>query len=51
VVTASYENAYKREWIHFHACIAQGVTPLASAEEARADTAFIVEWARATRVS
>jgi predicted dehydrogenase len=51
VVTASYENAYKREWIHFHACITQGVTPLASAEEARADTAFIVEWARATRVS
>jgi predicted dehydrogenase len=50
-VTASHEEAFKREWIHFHACITQGVTPLATPEDARADTAFIVEWARATRVA
>lgn len=49
-VTASHEEAFKREWIHFHACITQGVTPLAGPEEARADTAFVIDWARATRV-
>ena len=48
-VTASHEEAFKREWIHFHACITQGVTPLAGPEEARADTAFVMDWARATR--
>jgi predicted dehydrogenase len=50
-ITASYEEAFKREWIHFHACITQGVEPLVGPEEARADTAFIVEWARATRAT
>ncbi len=50
-VTASYEEAFKREWIHFHACITRGVTPLIGSEEARADTAFVIEWARATRTS
>ena len=48
-VTASHEEAFKREWLHFHACITQGVTPLAGPEEAYADTAFVVDWARATR--
>lgn len=48
-VTASHEEAFKREWIHFHACIRQGVAPLAGPEEARDDTAFVIEWARATR--
>lgn len=49
VVTASYQDAYKLEWVHFHACITQGVQPLATVEDARDDTAFFVEWARATR--
>jgi predicted dehydrogenase len=49
VVTASYQDAYKLEWVHFHACITQGLTPLATVEEARDDTAFFVEWAKATR--
>ena len=48
-VTASYEEAFKREWIHFHACVTRGVEPLVGAEEARDDTAFVIEWARATR--
>jgi predicted dehydrogenase len=48
-VTASHEEAFKREWIHFHACITRGVEPLVGAEEAREDTKFVVEWARATR--
>jgi hypothetical protein len=49
VVTASYQDAYKLEWVHFHACITQGVEPLTTVQEARDDTAFFVEWARATR--
>ncbi|CAA9289537.1 MAG: hypothetical protein AVDCRST_MAG77-4581 [uncultured Chloroflexi bacterium] len=48
-VTASHEEACKREWIHFHACITRGVELLAGPEGARGDTAFVVEWARATR--
>lgn len=49
VVTASHQDAYKLEWVHFHACITQGVQPLATVEDARDDTAFFVEWAKATR--
>ena len=49
VVIPSYVNQYKREWLHFHACITQGVEPLVGPEEARDDAAFIVDWARATR--
>jgi predicted dehydrogenase len=49
VVTASYQDAYKLEWVHFHACITQGKQPLATVEDARDDTAFFVEWAKATR--
>jgi predicted dehydrogenase len=48
VVTSSYQDAYKLEWVHFHACITQGVEPMATVEDARDDTAFFVEWARAT---
>jgi predicted dehydrogenase len=50
-VTASHEEAFKREWIHFHACITRGVEPLVGPREALQDTAFVVEWARATRAS
>ena len=49
VVTASYQDAYKLEWVHFHACITQGVAPLATVEDARDDAAFFVEWAKATK--
>ena len=49
VVTASYQDAYKLEWVHFHDCITRGVEPLTTVQEARDDTAFFVEWARATR--
>lgn len=49
VVTPSYANQYKREWLHFHACITQGVEPLVGPEEARDDAAFVIAWARATR--
>jgi len=47
-VTASHEESFKREWIHFHDCITRGVEPLVGPEEARADTRFVIEWARAT---
>ncbi|MFZ4385913.1 MAG: Gfo/Idh/MocA family protein [Chloroflexota bacterium] len=48
-VTPGFDNQFKREWQHFHACITRGVEPLVGAQEARDDTAFIIEWARATR--
>ncbi|MGH2367834.1 MAG: Gfo/Idh/MocA family protein [Chloroflexota bacterium] len=51
VVTASYQDAYKLEWAHFHACITQGVGPLATVEDARDDTAFFVKWAKATKAT
>ena len=47
-VIASHDNAYKRELRHFHACITRGVAPLAGAEDARLDTRFVIDWARAT---
>jgi predicted dehydrogenase len=48
-VAPGFDNQFKREWQHFHACITRGVEPLVGAQEARDDTAFIIEWARATR--
>ncbi|HEX2034222.1 MAG TPA: Gfo/Idh/MocA family oxidoreductase [Chloroflexota bacterium] len=50
-VTASHEEAFKREWIHFHACVTAGVEPLVGPEEARLDTAFVIDWARATHAA
>ena len=49
VITASYQDAYKLEWVHFHACITQGIPPLATVEDARHDTQFFVDWAKATK--
>ena len=48
-VTAGYDNQFKREWQHFHACITRGTEPLVGAREARDDTAFLIEWARVSR--
>ena len=47
-ITASYQDAYKLEWVHFHACITQGVAPLATIDDAVLDTQFFVDWAKAT---
>jgi predicted dehydrogenase len=49
-VTASHEEAFKREWVHFHACMTAGVEPMVGAKEARDDTELIINWARSTRV-
>jgi hypothetical protein len=35
--------------VHFHDCITRGVAPLTTVQEARDDTAFFVQWAKATR--
>ena len=48
-ITASYQDAYKLEWVHFHACITQGVEALATIDHALEDTRFFVEWATATK--
>lgn len=48
-VNVGFDNQFKREWQHFHACITRGTEPLVGAQEARDDTAFIIEWAHAMR--
>ncbi|MAG35051.1 MAG: hypothetical protein CL878_02200 [Dehalococcoidia bacterium] len=48
-VTSSYDEAFKREWIHFHECIAQSKEPHTGAEDALHDTEFIIELAQEIR--
>jgi predicted dehydrogenase len=48
IVTSSYQDAYKLEWVHFAECIAGRAEPMATVEDARDDTAFGVKWAKAT---
>jgi predicted dehydrogenase len=48
-VTSSYQDAYKMEWVHFAECIAGRAEPMTTVEDARDDTAFFVDWAKATR--
>jgi predicted dehydrogenase len=46
-VTASYEEAFKRELYHFHDCVATGAKPLTGGEEAREDTRLMIDIIRA----
>jgi predicted dehydrogenase len=43
VITTSYEEAFKRELLHFHECIVNRTQPLTSGVEARADMRLIIE--------
>lgn len=36
-ITVSYEEAFKRELVHFHECVVEGGTPLTSGSEGRQD--------------
>ena len=47
--TASYEEAFKLELIHFHDCIVSGKTPRTPAAEGRAQIALLIEMIRAYR--
>ena len=47
--TASYEEAFKLELIHFHDCIVNGETPRTPAVEGRAQIALLIEMIRAYR--
>lgn len=49
VSTASYEEAFKEELRHFHACIRQGVPCETPVTEGREDIAFLIEMARACK--
>jgi predicted dehydrogenase len=49
-VVASYDEAFKREWRHFHACVTEDRTPLTSGEEGRADVAMLIDVVKAVRV-
>lgn len=46
-VLASYEEAFKRELVHFHDCIVNDREPRTNALEGRQDTALLIEMARA----
>ena len=47
--TASYEEAFKLELIHFHDCIVNGKTPLTPAQEGRAQIALLIDMIKAYR--
>lgn len=49
-VTASYDEAFRREWLHFHACVTQDRRPLTSGEEARADVKLLADIVKAVKV-
>jgi predicted dehydrogenase len=42
-LVTSYDEAYKREWRHFYACIINDRIPITSGEQARQDLEFAVE--------
>ncbi len=46
-ITASYEEAFKRELYHFYDCVTTGATPLTSGAEAREDTRLMIDLIRA----
>jgi predicted dehydrogenase len=45
-ITASFDEAYKREWQHFYDCIVHDKRPMTTPDEAREDLAFAVELMR-----
>ena len=47
--TASYEEAFKLELIHFHDCIVHGKTPLTPATGGRAQIALLIDMIKAYR--
>ncbi|TAK26021.1 MAG: Gfo/Idh/MocA family oxidoreductase [Chloroflexota bacterium] len=49
-VTASFDEAFRREWRHFYDCIVEDREPLTSGDDARADVQMLVDVVRAVRV-
>ena len=50
VVPASHEEAFRREWLHFHDCIREDKEPRTTGADANADVELAVEMIRAIRV-
>jgi predicted dehydrogenase len=48
-VTASFDEAFKREWRHFYECITQDKEPITSGAEGRADVALLANMVKAIR--
>ncbi len=45
--TASYQEAFKQELLHFHECIVEGKTPETPLSEGREDITFLIEMIKA----
>jgi predicted dehydrogenase len=48
-VTASFDEAFKREWRHFYECITQDKEPITNGAEGRADVALLADMVKAIR--
>jgi predicted dehydrogenase len=48
-VTASFDEAFKREWRHFYECITEDKEPITSGAEGRADVAMLADMVKAIR--
>lgn len=48
-VTASFDEAFKRQWRHFYECVTQDKEPITSGAEGRADVALLANMVKAIR--
>lgn len=48
-VTASFDEAFKREWRHFYECVTQDKEPITNGAEGRADVALLANMVKAIR--
>jgi predicted dehydrogenase len=48
-VTASFDEAFKREWRHLYECITEDREPITNGEQGRADVALLIRLIRAIR--
>ena len=49
-VSASFDEAFRREWIHFHKCVTEDLTPITNGEEARGDVKLMIDIVKAVRI-
>jgi predicted dehydrogenase len=50
-IPVSHQEAFRREWLHFHECVRHGLQPRTSLADARADVELAIEMIRAITVS
>jgi predicted dehydrogenase len=49
LIPASYQEPFRREWMHFYECISEGREPLTNGSDAKADVELAIEMIRAVR--